>query len=512
MVKKLDLKKYKISDGAIVSHCEDYVNVKCGVGEWPEIEFLIDENIQAYNSVKFLLKVVEYSNVSLILHNKEGRAIIGAAELLNQREFPNSKWVEVVWKFREKSGWITPPSPNSFDFDNVLSIGFCIKASRAKEKSCFEVKDLVFSKEIQIDESMREDNKLFSEFVSNRKQGSLKNKKAVIWASTKATSKTSMGWTSIDSVVSMLDTYKKYKNANGLIMKMEDNDNRKPVFVDSFFNPVELDTTVIDSAIELYKKTDWGNFTDNFFLMTICGIHAPQFRVNGRQNTLDWFDDDLFYNYVYPKIAYFCRALKSIGAHICFDNEAYDTEPYDYYYNYKNKGRSFTEYEQKVRQRGREFAETVCANYPKAKVMMLYGPWVVKISNREEDRYGLLPAFYDGLCEAETDLTFIDACESGYEFTSRISILRGLYDSKNCYKKSKYPKEYQKKIKTDFGIWVRPNVLSKDAFSDLLVNSLRECNEYVWIYTENFPLDDEDVFDYVNTATEKFEIEKAKEK
>jgi hypothetical protein len=307
----------------------------------------------------------------------------------------------------------------------------------------------------------------------------------------------------------MLDLYKKYNNVNGLIMKMDD--KRSPIFVDSFFTPGKLDTSIIDRAVDLYNKTDWGNFTDNFFLLTIAGMAGKQYMVDGKTSVLDWFDDDLFYNHVYPKIGYFCRAVKAMGANICFDNEAYSTEPYDYYYKYKKSGRSFKEYEDKVCQRGKELAEIICSNYPKAKVLLLYGPWATGRLRKEEARYGLLPAFFDGLCEADTDLTLIDGYEGGYEFTTHESVLKGLYTSKKCYKYSKDPLKYQEKIKNDFGIWVRPNVMTKESFSKLLVDSLKECDEYVWVYTEDWPIDNDKTMEYMITASSIVGEERIKE-
>ena len=85
-----------------------------------------------------------------------------------------------------------------------------------------------------INEEIVNENRFFNEFILNHKKGTLNNKKVILWASTKATSKTRMGWTSIKSVIQMFDVYKQYKNANGLIMKIEDDNNRRPVFVDSF--------------------------------------------------------------------------------------------------------------------------------------------------------------------------------------------------------------------------------------------------------------------------------------
>lgn len=509
MNKMLNLENYKCTDGAVVKIDKQRAIITYDKGEWPEVEFMFTNDLKEFDCISFQIKVVEFKTVTTIFHNKQGRAISDTAKLTNRREFPNGSWEEVVWCFREQPGWITPPSPKPFDFDNSVSIGFCVDGNEVNQNSYIEIKDLVLYKKANNDEKIVEETNEFNRFIANHRGGCLKNKKVLLWASSKTTSNTPMGWSSIDSVNYMLDTYKKYKNVNGLIMKMDD--KRSPIFVDTFFTPGNLDTDIIDRAVKLYKKIDWGNFTDNFFLFTIAGMAARQYMIDGKPTALDWFDDDLFYNHIFPKIAYLCKAIKEMGANICFDNEAYSTEPYDYYYKYKNTGKSFEEYEEKVCQRGKEFADVICSNYPKAKILLLFGPWATGKLRKEEARYGLLPAFFDGLCKADTDLTIIDGYEGGYEFTTHESVLKGLYFSKKCYKDSRYPLEYQKKIKTDFGIWVRPNVMSKESFSNLLVDSLKECNEYVWVYTEDWPIDNEKVFDYIIDAGVKVEEERKKE-
>ena len=157
-----------------------------------------------------------------------------------------------------------------------------------------------------------------------------------------------------------------------------------------------------------------------------------------------------------------------------------------------------------------QFAQTIDENYPCAKVLMLYGPWAGKgiPLPKEEARYGLIQAFYDGLCQAKTTVSFIDGYEGGYEFTSYKSVLKGLYVAQNCKESSVDPDAYKNTIKNDFGIWVRPDVMKKEDFSNLLVYSMKECNEYVWIYTEDWPIDNEKVLEYVNAACEQVEKEK----
>ena len=493
MDKKIDLSNHRCVDGAIVKLFKDYAKITFTKGEWPEVEFTWLGNVKEYNCVKFSIKVVGFKAVTTIFHNKNSRAINDTAREINHREFPNNRWIDVTWYFREQPGWITPPSPDPFDFDNASSLGFCVNGSELKEDCYIEIKNVYFSKQEHVDEKVAADDKLFEEFTASHKRGNLNGKKTLLWANSAR-----LHSSSIESVIKEIEVYRQYSEVNGLIMKMDD--NHSPIFTDTFFTPDKLNTDIVDRAIELYKNTDWGNFKDNFFLINITGMAAKRFMVDGTPKPLDWFDDNLFYNHIFPKVAYFCKALKSVGAQICFDTEAYTTEPYDYYYKYKNSGKTFCEYEEKVRQRGREFAETINENYPAAKVLMLYGPWAIGRFEKEEARYGLLPAFFDGLCQAETTVTFIDGCESGYEFTSYNTILRGLYNSKKCYKNSKFPSEYQKKIKADFGIWVRPEIMDKAVFAELLVNSLSECNEYVWIYTEDSPVDNPVVQDYVSNA------------
>lgn len=493
MKKYIRLADYRCEDGADVTIKDGIAKITFTQGEWPEVKFNWEGDLKGYNCLKFTIKVTGLSTVTTIFYTEKSRAICDIAREINHREFPNNCWKEVTWYFREQPGWITPPSPNPFDFDNATAFGLCVNGKDVTEECSVEIKDLYFTEEKRSESKEKEEKEKFKKFLSSHISGTLTDKKVLLWANSEKTRSSS-----IESVIEEFETYKKYTGVNGLIMKMDDRSS--PIFSDTFFTPDELSTEIIDKAVDLYKNTEWGNFTDNFFIFNITGMAAKRFMVDGKPQSLDWFDDDLFYNHIYPKITYFCNALKSINANICFDNEAYTTEPYDYYFKYRNTDKTFAEYEEKVCQRGKEFAEVVSSAYPNAKVLMLYGPWAVGKLSREEARYGLLPAFYDGICKAKTNVTFIDGYEGGYEFTSYESVLKGLYICNKCSADSKYPTEYKKNVKIDFGIWVRPDVMSEENFAELLVNSLKECNEYVWIYTEDSPVEKVEVESYVNNA------------
>ena len=493
MKKIINLLNHRCEDGAVVSINNETAKITFNEGEWPEVKFKWEGNLKGFNCLKFTIKVVGFSSVTTIFHTENSRAICDIAREINHREFPNNCWKEVSWYFREQPGWITPPSPHPFDFDNALAFGLCVEGTKVTEGCSVEIKDLYFSQDKRLDVKDKEEEERFKKFLSTHKAGTLTDKKVLLWANSEKTRSSS-----IESVIEEFETYKQYAGVNGLIMNMDDRSS--PIFTDTFFTPDELNKKIIDRAVELYKKTNWQNFTDNFFLLNIAGMAAKRFMVDGKPKSLDWFDDELFYNHIFPKIRYYCNAVKSINVNICFDTEAYSTEPYDYYFKYKQTGKTFAEYEEKVRQRGKEFAEVINSVYPDAKVLMLIGPWAVGKFSKEEARYGLMPAFYDGICEAKTSVTFIDGYEGGYEFTSYESVLNGLYRCKKCSTLSKCPAKYKKNIKNDFGIWVRPEVMSKEKFADLLVYSLKECHEYVWIYTEDSPVEKSDVKNYVNNA------------
>lgn len=491
MQQQINMLKHKCVEGAEVKQTGEITRINYKSGEWPEVEFSIENSLAEYSCFEFEVFVSGAANITLILHSSTGRAIIDVARTERHRDFVENEWRKVKWFFKMQPGWITPPSTTPFDFDNAYSIGFCQDGICAGENCYAEIKNLKITDEKYFNEAEEKDKEEAERFVSEHKRGNLKNKKAILWAFG-GEEKTC----SVRGVAKMFDVYEKYSDLDGLIMDVDDH-----IFRDNLFTPTELDYKALSDAIEIYKNTDWKNFKHNFFRMDIVGM-ARLKNPDGSCRRLDWFDDDLFYHKIYPKIAYFCRELRKIGVSICFDNESYSTRPYDYYGIYKDSGRSFNEYQDKVRQRGKEFAEVVNENYPEANVLMMYGPWVLYF-NREEDIYGLLPAFYDGLCEAETSVKFIDGFERGYGFSTYESVVKGLRECKNCYKQSKYPEEYRKKIGCGFGVWIQPENLTKQEFRTMLNASLCETEEYVWIYTEGAPVERADVLDYLSGSDVK---------
>ena len=443
-------------------------------GEWPEADFAIEGGTKGCYSIRFDIKVTNMPTLLAILHAGGRRAILDVAALSGHRELPQGEWTSIAWYFRKDPGWITPPSNDAFAFDDGSAFGLCVNG-QLYAGSRIEVKNVVLSEEDRV-----EDDSEYRAFREAYRPGNLKNKKVVMWPYTGTDESCT-----VEYVSKHLEDYREFKELDGLVM-----DLASGVIRDCFYTHDVIEDGVFERIKESYLQADWGNLKHNFVRFDIVGMNKETYP-DGSPKELDWFDDDLFDNYAYPKLARFFDMMREMGASLCFDNEAYYTEPYDYYYKYKKTGRSFAEYEAKVRQRGREFTELIEKHYPGATLMMLYGPWAAGLG--EEGRYALLPAFYDGICEAKTTLNIIDGYEGGYDFADHESVIRGRFDCLNVAKNSKDPERYREVIRCGFGIWLRTYVLSDEGFAELLTNSLSESDEYVWIYTENSPVNREDV-------------------
>lgn len=94
-------------------------------------------------------------------------------------------------------------------------------------------------------------------------------------------------------------------------------------------------------------------------------------------------------------------------------------------------GKSFTEFEDKARERGRQFMQAWNAEYPNITIgstflTSLFGDEIFNYgqpldrSALEQSRYGLMPAFVDGMLDAATpEAEFFDGAEVGYALTAQ---------------------------------------------------------------------------------------------
>lgn len=454
-------------------------------------------SLKDYNTFSFDMRLRGNDNMGLIMYGPDGvRAIIDAASLSGLRVLPENEWVHIVWNFRRDPGWVTPPRSDGFPFDFAKALGIFGDANKTGTPYTAEFKNLRFEKTPDVKPQSEIE---IEKFIANHKPGILKGKKLILWGQ------------DVDGSISNIPEYNKYA-IDGIFIDIGTRLPGGPAFRDNFFTPAPLDEKFLAAAVEKLRKADWGHVRDNFMRIDIAGMNASCFNnPDGSTRALDWFDDDLFDKHIFPKVTTFAKYIKTTEFHFIFDNEAYSTEPYDYFAIYKKTGRSFAEYEAKVRQRGREFAEAVEKGYPGAKMIILYCNWAAG-TKRDQTRYGLLAAFIDGMCESKTTLRLIDGYEGGYEFSDRNSVLRGLYHvTETARQFSLVPDIYAKRMEAGFGIWIRPNVMSAAKFADIAKNSLMESDGYIWLYTEGLTgVDDPGFKDFMKAITEmRSESEKA---
>ncbi len=453
---------------------------------WPEIEIYFDGGLKGYDSVSFDIYVNgDAFIVPFVLTDKNGRRMGSqASKLTGHRYFPTGEWLHLTWNFRQTAKYsVDPPSFEPFDYDSVTKISFCVYSKVANDFYAL-VKNVRFSSESAPSNKQKE----WEEYRDNYQWGDLENKKALLWAFALSKSKDRSG---VINIIDCFEYYEKLTGFDGLIMEIAGYPYDYP-HRGTFFTPADLDEEILQKAVDAYKAHDWKNFKHNFIRMDIVGSMRLQDE-NGNPLQLDWFDEDLFQNKIYPKIARFARALKEMGCQLVFDNEGYQDNPFDKFRMYAKHEKSFAEFENIIRKRGREFVEIFEREYPNITILLTHGNWRLEFPP-QEDRYGLLPAFLDGMCEGANTVKLVDGFEDGYDFASEESIIKGVYNCKYTAKSySKIPALYEEKMQSGYAIWLRTNCYTNEQFSTLLERTLKASDEYVWIYTEGSNIEREDV-------------------
>lgn len=242
-------------------------------------------------------------------------------------------------------------------------------------------------------------------------------------------------------------------------------------------------------CIEALKETRFRRFTDNFLRFNV---------VPGR---IDWFDEE-FAGVVAnaglaARMARECR-LKGI----LFDVEHYQGRPFHYPSQEGAGKRSFTEYQEKARERGREFMQALRAEYPKITVLLTCGYYIAFSGLRtgetpEKAGYGLLPAFLDGMLSAAGPKNLVfDGWESSYGYKSEKAFqeARGIMRER-ALQWTREPDGFRKHYRASFGLWVDNggkvwdqeefgrNYFTPEEFEYALHLALRHTDRYVWIYS-----------------------------
>ena len=259
------------------------------------------------------------------------------------------------------------------------------------------------------------------------------------------------------------------------------------IFSRTIFQPTPITWAQLQPAIYDLTTTRFRRFTDNFL------------RVNVTPGAPDWFDD---FSAVLSNCALAARFSREGGLRgLFFDLEQYGQQIF-HYPDQKYSGKSFDEYAKKVRTRGEEVMHAFQTAWPDLTIFLAFGYNQEPTQGKDQHnaRYGLLPAFLDGLfAAARGKTTIIDGYEASYSYATPKQFQHA-YDTihKRNKKFSALPTNYTKHIQAAFGIWIdlysnkkgwdqqnldnNPNPPAR--LTAALTTALKRTDRYVWLYSE----------------------------
>jgi hypothetical protein len=194
---------------------------------------------------------------------------------------------------------------------------------------------------------------------------------------------------------------------------------------------------------------------------------------------------------------------------IILDPEHYGAYFFHYPSMRERLDKPFAEYQAKVRERGRELMKVTRAIFPDITILMFWAHSYLPIHPTERQKpleqnaYGLLPAFVDGMMEAADERAqFVDLCEFAYGYKRREQFLEAYHSIVHkAMRFSLLPELYRRRIRVGFGLWLdngnagamqgkrwdvrdfSKNYFSPDEFRQSLQWALEISDGYVWIYS-----------------------------
>jgi len=244
-------------------------------------------------------------------------------------------------------------------------------------------------------------------------------------------------------------------------------------------------------SVEDLKATKFNRFTDRFL------------RVNVTPGKVDWFDDEAWASVLnnFGVAAHVAKEGRCKG--FMFDTEQYDGAVTLFDYRQQKDKRTFAESQAKVRQRGREWIQSVNQQYPDITILLTFGyemsfRHAEKPGDRSTAPYGLLADFLDGALEACTKETVIvDAWEFSYPYKERKQF-QNAYETitRKALDQTAVREKYKSQVQAGFGLWMdhrrkdwhvadfSKNHFSPAEFETAVRSALEVSDQYVWIYTE----------------------------
>ena len=261
------------------------------------------------------------------------------------------------------------------------------------------------------------------------------------------------------------------------------------VFCRTKFSPGEYANAILN-----LRSVGARRLTHNFIMM--CVIPDPA--------DPGWFDSG------WSAVAFNAGCMAKIAKQGKCEGLIFDPEPYGGVnpWSYEEMpdtwkaGHTFSQVAAMVRIRGRQFMVAINAQYKDVTLLCLFGPSITTFRLKEdgeplaEQKYGLLPAFFDGMCEAATDgTTIVDGREGSYGYRDRSRYAWARQRVIDAKMASANPQAYQNHMRVGFPVWLdcrsssipwdstnfANNYYAPEQFRDCLTYALELSSKYVWV-------------------------------
>ena len=261
------------------------------------------------------------------------------------------------------------------------------------------------------------------------------------------------------------------------------------LFHNQLFGRRAISWSAVEPAVRYLKATRFYRFTENFL------------RINVEPGDVDWFEDFSAILHNLGVAGRIVREGKVRG--VFFDLEQYGTQLFDFSKLANSNHRSFADYQEKVRLRGAEVMEALQREAPGLTVFLpvSYQQTASQRGELSARRYGLLPAFLDGLIgAARVDTLVVDGVENAYgyqrgeQFEETATAVHRGYPALSTLVGT----EQQRRISVAFPVWIdfesnkgqwntldpSRNRYSPESFGRVIADAARASDRYVWVYSE----------------------------
>jgi len=235
-------------------------------------------------------------------------------------------------------------------------------------------------------------------------------------------------------------------------------------------------------SIEALKKTKFHRFTDNFL------------RFNVVPAEIDWFDPR--FTGVVANFRFLAEVAKETGMKgIMFDTEAYPPAKVFWYAHQNEAGKhSVEKYRARVRECGKAMMSAASEVFPDIKVIFTLA---YENAEGEPEKYGLLPAFLDGMLEGSTPRSVL---YDGYEFSYKYRTAEEFVEKRRVIREKELawtgvPELMRQRWRAGFGIWIdydqkwdaidwQKNFFTPTELAYSLHLAMKYTDRYVWIWSE----------------------------